>query len=195
MSEQVDLRTERSIREMQEQAEREFERLRTYAWRGNHSSLRGIEWPINQRGDHLIVSELRPPREILADERHAYTNDHFLLRTVRADRETGLASATIQIERDNDAHVIRNRTKIHEMTVHPQFRGEGLGDALIGQIELQARRYGSTEIYGAFDPQGDPERVRAFYRRNGFAFRHTPESEQVYKILATPDNELPEQRA
>ncbi len=185
----LDLRLERAVREMQERAEGEFRRLMAYAWQGRLHNLNGTEWDINQRGDRMLVSKLRLPRDHNNDVQHAYSNDSVLVRTSRAGHETGRGNATIQVERDVGGEIVRNRLRIQELEVHPSFRGEGLGSALLEQLELQARRYGSTEMYGVFSPKDDPDRVREFYRRHGFDFRVTPGGEQVYKALVTPEQQ------
>lgn len=187
-----DLRAEREVREMQERAEGEFRRLLSFAWRGSLNGLRGTEWQLNDRGDRILISDHRPPRDTLNDQ-HAYSSDLVLLRTSRAGQETGLASAAVQIRRDIGGEIVYNRTRIQELLVHSSFRKEGLGSAMLEQLEIHARRFGSTEIYGLFSPEGDVEQVRQFYRQHGYEFRQTPDGEQVYKALVTPGHvETPE---
>jgi len=176
-----------TIKEMKEQAEREYERLWRFSWPGSYHTLRGREWSLNTHGDRLIMSDLGTPHAALERDNRAYTSDIFLLCTTRAGHETGRASATLYTERDEDGVIERVRTRIHELEVHPPFRGAGLGDALLQQIELQARRFGSDEVYDVFSPQGDTERVREFCKRNKFDFRVTPDGEQVFKTLIAPD--------
>jgi GNAT superfamily N-acetyltransferase len=148
-----------------------------------HRLIKGEEHPINDRGDTLFVSTMRPPLE-LALENRMISNERFFVWTKRAGHETGHASASVQIERDEDGNVSKNRTRLHDIGVGTLYRGEGYGDIMLQEVERNARRYASSEIYGLFAADNDADYARAFYERNGYRFRSASGGgEEVYKPL------------
>jgi GNAT superfamily N-acetyltransferase len=144
-------------------------------------TLKGIERPINDQGDTLFVSDTRPLLEVALDN-STISNERFFLYSERAGNETGRASASIQIERDENGSVVSNRTRLHDIVVNRPYRGEGLGAIMLQEIEQRARHYASTEVYGQF---AGASGERAFYERNGYRFRPSGfGGEEVYKPLA-----------
>jgi GNAT superfamily N-acetyltransferase len=177
------LDTEPPVAETQEAAEQQLQRRLEATRPAFNTGLKGSERRINDRGDTLFISDMRQPSD-LAMEQNLTSNEQFFLRTMRAGQETGRASASIQVERDVDGNATSIRTRLHDIEVHAPYRGEGHGDSMLQEIERQARRFASTEIYGLYSASGDSSRVRAFYERNGYRFRaRSNGGEEVYKSL------------
>jgi GNAT superfamily N-acetyltransferase len=183
MSRRDNLNEQHPAEETRESVEQDRQRQLEDARPTINTGLKGVERPINDRGDTLFVSDTRPPLDV-ALERSVTSNERFFLRTMRAGHETGRASASIQIERDEAGYVTRNRTRLHDIEVHGPYRGEEHGDIMLQEIERNARRYASTEVYGLYAASNDSNPVRAFYERNGYRFRPRSDGgEEVYKPL------------
>lgn len=177
------------IDDMQEAAELEYQRLRELSRRLDSPLLPGIERLITDRGDILFTSDMRPTDEVTS-EQGAFSVQSLMLRMTRAGQPTGGANAKIEIERDEHG-IISNRTRLQCLEVGRSYRGEGLGDCLLQEVELHARRYGSTEIYGLYSAEGDPTKVRVFYERHGYHFRRRESGgEEVYKPLRDDAQEI-----
>jgi GNAT superfamily N-acetyltransferase len=131
------------------------------------------------------VADSRSAKE-LSNSKRPYDNELIWIRTRSSDgNETGKADVNIQVEKDINGNLVRNRTKLQDILVTPTNEGKGLGRELIKEVESQARRFGSTEVYGVFVPKKNPEAVRRFYERNGYQFRQVGDHEEVYKTLTT----------
>ena len=55
---------------------------------------------------------------------------------------------------------------IHDIAVHPDFRGQGIGQALLDAVADHARRLGCCKV--TLEVRSDNERAMAAYRRAGF---------------------------
>jgi GNAT superfamily N-acetyltransferase len=143
---------------------------------------------INAHGDQLFVNDSRSAEELLNSER-LFDKESLYIRTQSSDgHQTGIAKVSIQVEKDINGNIVRNRARLHDILVTPASEGKGFGRELIKEVESQARRFGSTEVYGYFVPEKNPDAVRRFYERNGYQFRQVGDHEEVYKILTdTPD--------
>lgn len=58
--------------------------------------------------------------------------------------------------------------ELQSLFVKPAFESKGIGLSLIGQVKDEAINRGLNTITGAFEPNGNPERCRRFYEKNGF---------------------------
>jgi len=180
MSRQTELDEQHQAEQNQESIEQEHQDALEEGHPTIDRTLKGVERPINERGDTLFVSNTRPPLEV-ALENSMISNERFFVYSKRAGNETGCAKASIRIERDEKGSVISNRTRLHDIVVNTPYRGEGLGAIMLQEIERRARRYASTEVYGQF---GGADEERAFFKRNGYDFRPSGfGGEEVYKPL------------
>lgn len=55
---------------------------------------------------------------------------------------------------------------IHDIAVHPDFRGRGVGQALLAAVEEHARELGCCKV--TLEVRSDNERAMASYRRAGY---------------------------
>jgi ribosomal protein S18 acetylase RimI-like enzyme len=55
---------------------------------------------------------------------------------------------------------------IHDIAVHPDFRGKGIGQALLAAVEEHARGLGCCKV--TLEVRSDNERAMVSYRRAGF---------------------------
>jgi ribosomal protein S18 acetylase RimI-like enzyme len=55
---------------------------------------------------------------------------------------------------------------IHDIAVHPDFRGQGIGRALLDAVEQHAREHGCCKV--TLEVRSDNEPAMAAYRRAGF---------------------------
>jgi ribosomal protein S18 acetylase RimI-like enzyme len=55
---------------------------------------------------------------------------------------------------------------IHDIAVHPEFRGQGIGQALLDAVAEHARGQGCCKV--TLEVRSDNERAMAAYRRAGF---------------------------
>ena len=55
---------------------------------------------------------------------------------------------------------------IHDIAVHPDYRGQGVGRALLDAVENHAREQGCCKV--TLEVRSDNERAMAAYRRAGF---------------------------
>ncbi len=55
---------------------------------------------------------------------------------------------------------------IHDIAVHPDFRGKGIGQALLAAVEEHARQHGCCKV--TLEVRSDNHRAMAAYRRAGF---------------------------
>jgi ribosomal protein S18 acetylase RimI-like enzyme len=55
---------------------------------------------------------------------------------------------------------------IHDIAVHPDFRGKGIGQALLAAVEEHAREHGCGKV--TLEVRSDNHRAMAAYRRAGF---------------------------
>lgn len=176
-----DINEKHPAHEAFEQAEQQSRRFLEQTRRTFSGLLSGTDRPINQRGDRLFTSD-RPEQRALAAEQQVYRNNQFHLRTTRGGTETGRTAATLELQRDEHG-IVSNRTRLNFIEVHPPYRGQGHSDAMLDEVEQQARRYGSTEVYGAFEPTEAREHARVMYERNGYLFRPHGSALEVYKPL------------
>ena len=55
---------------------------------------------------------------------------------------------------------------IHDIAVHPDFRGKGIGQALLAAVEEHARQHGCGKV--TLEVRSDNHRAMAAYRKAGF---------------------------
>jgi ribosomal protein S18 acetylase RimI-like enzyme len=55
---------------------------------------------------------------------------------------------------------------IHDIAVHPDFRGKGIGQALLAAVEEHAREHGCGKV--TLEVRSDNHRAMAAYRKAGF---------------------------
>ena len=166
--------------EIQEAAEREHQsrRERSHAAR---DFMVGVERPINDLGDTLFTGNMRPPRDLLS-EQTGYSREWIYLRTKHAGYETGRINASIDVQRDEPG-LASNRTWLHDMLITPLYREQGYDDVLLQEVELHARRFGSTEVYYALGAD-DHGKLPPYLERNGYSLRSGgPSGKEAYKPL------------
>jgi ribosomal protein S18 acetylase RimI-like enzyme len=71
---------------------------------------------------------------------------------------------------------------IHDLAVLPQYRGEGVGTALLNAVEERARRKGCCKL--TLEVLDDNTRARGLYRR--FGFEDSVVAESVTRFLVKP---------
>ncbi len=186
MSSRRDLDYEYARAEMQEAAEQEHERRRERS-QPAQDFKRGTERSINELGDTLFTADTRQPSEVLS-EQQASSREWIYLRTKRAGYETGRTNASIEIQRD-ERGMLSNRTWVHDVIITPSYRDQGYDDALLQEVELHARRFGSTEVYYSLG-MDDREEPPAYLERNGYRVRSGGLSgKEAYKPLMLLDKE------
>jgi len=77
------------------------------------------------------------------------------------------------------------RARLEDIQTMPSYRGNGIGDVMLGQGEKAARKNGASEIYGvlSYTPK-DEAAVRQFYRDHHYSTRPGPQGgDEVYKKL------------
>jgi ribosomal protein S18 acetylase RimI-like enzyme len=67
---------------------------------------------------------------------------------------------------------------IHDLAVHPDFRGKGVGTALINHVEIAARASGCAYVTLEVDDQNP--RARQLYKRTGFEDSGPDETVQYF---------------
>lgn len=171
--------------EVQAAAEREYQELRERS----HSArdfMAGVERPINDLGDTLFTSNMRQLRDVLAEQTGA-SREWMYLRTKHAGYETGRINASIEIERDAQDPP-KNRTWLHDMIITPLYREQGYDDVLLREVELHARRFGSTEVYYELGAD-DHGKLPPYLERNGYRLRSGGVSgKEAYKPLLPLEN-------
>lgn len=186
MTSRRNLEFEQGRAEIQAVAERENQELRERS----HSArdfMAGVERPINDLGDMLFTGNMRRPRDVLAEQTGA-SREWMYLRTKHAGYETGRINASIEIERDAQ-NPPKNRTWLHDMIITPLYREQGYDDVLLQEVELHARRFGSTEVYYSLGVDDHGE-LPAYLERNGYRVRSGGLSgKEAYKPLLPLENE------
>ena len=184
MNQRRDVRYHHELEAMQEAAEREQRQARERS-RPARAFKSGVERPISDLGDTLFTADMRSQREVLW-EQAASSREWIYLRTRRAGQETGSGNASIEIQRDERGDIIANRTWLHDIIITPPHRDQGYDDVLLQEVELHARRFGSTEVYYALGIDDDGELPPAL-ERNGYRMRPGGLSgREAYKPLITP---------
>jgi ribosomal protein S18 acetylase RimI-like enzyme len=85
-----------------------------------------------------------------------------VLLAVAAGRTAGIAVCFVGLS----TFRARPLLNIHDLAVLPEWRGRGLGRALLAEVEARARRLGCCRL--TLEVQDDNARARALYRRFGF---------------------------
>ena len=110
-------------------------------------------------GSHALTSDAR---ERLVPSLRDHPNTHVLLAVVD-DEPVGIAVCFFGLS----TFRARPLLNIHDLAVLPQFRGRGIGRALLHEVEDHARRKGCCKLTLEVQENNNPARV--LYRRFGFA--------------------------
>lgn len=96
--------------------------------------------------------------------------------------QAGYANLTLERNVSDDSV---SRARLNDIETYHNYRGGGLGDEMLRTCEQTAKQNGAQEIYGAFSPRGDADKVQAFYQRNGYGFRPSAMGgEEIFKKLS-----------
>jgi RimJ/RimL family protein N-acetyltransferase len=111
------------------------------------------------------ISEL--PRDLLAHFVHAGEDDRFsVIATMTIDgRETVVGEARYAFEAATDSFEFG-------LSVDDRWQGEGIGSALLGNLQCRAAAFGARRVFG--DTLRTNQAMIGLARKSGFAFTHSP---------------------
>lgn len=80
------------------------------------------------------------------------------------------------------------RMRLTDIETLQGYRGNGIGDQMLGEVEQLANEHGAKEVYGVYSPEAGTEaRTRAFYEAHGYQFRPGASGgTEVYKRMGGP---------
>jgi len=120
-------------------------------------------------GQLAIQIEAQKPHLTLAQFEHFFIRSHSpmrLLLAVRAHRIVGMISWTIT----HDLYSAETRVYISDVSVDRAVRGEGVGTALMREVECWARAHNASKL--GWEVWHRNVKARAFYERLGASIDH-----------------------
>jgi RimJ/RimL family protein N-acetyltransferase len=131
------------------------------------------------------MSEL--PRDLLAHFVHAGEDDRFsVIAAITIDgRETIVGEARYAFDAGTDSFEFG-------LSVDDRWQGEGIGSALLGNLQCRAAAFGAKRGFG--DTLRSNEAMIGLARKSGFAFTHSPNDWKLLRFekqVALASQEIP----
>jgi GNAT superfamily N-acetyltransferase len=111
------------------------------------------------------ISEL--PRDLLEHFVHAGEDDRFsVIATMTVDgHETIVGEARYAFDAETDSFEFG-------LSIDDRWQGQGIGSALLGNLQCRAAAFGATRLFG--DTLRSNDVMMGLARKSGFAFTHNP---------------------
>jgi GNAT superfamily N-acetyltransferase len=111
------------------------------------------------------ISEL--PRDLLEHFVHAGEDDRFsVIATMTVDgHETIVGEARYAFDAETDSFEFG-------LSIDDRWQGQGIGSALLGNLQCRAAAFGATRLFG--DTLRSNDVMIGLARKSGFAFTHNP---------------------
>jgi len=124
------------------------------------------------------MSEL--PRNLLEDFVHVGERDRFsVIATMTIDgRETIVGEARYAFDPRNDSFEFG-------LSIDDRWQGQGVGSALLGNLECRAAAFGATRLFG--DTLRSNAVMIALARKSGFAFTNNPDDWKLVRFQKHSD--------
>jgi RimJ/RimL family protein N-acetyltransferase len=124
------------------------------------------------------MSEL--PRNLLEDFVHVGEDDRFsVIATMTIDgRETIVGEARYAFDPRNDSFEFG-------LSIDDRWQGQGVGSALLGNLECRAAAFGATRLFG--DTLRSNAVMIALARKSGFAFTNNPDDWKLVRFQKHSD--------
>ena len=124
------------------------------------------------------MSEL--PRNLLEDFVHVGERDRFsVIVTMTIDgRETIVGEARYAFDPRNDSFEFG-------LSIDDRWQGQGVGSALLGNLECRAAAFGATRLFG--DTLRSNAVMIALARKSGFAFTNNPDDWKLVRFQKHSD--------
>jgi GNAT superfamily N-acetyltransferase len=131
------------------------------------------------------ISEL--PRDLLEHFVHAGEDDRFsVIATMTVDgRETIVGEARYAFDADTDSFEFG-------LSIDDRWQGQGIGSALLGNLQCRAAAFGATRLFG--DTLRSNDVMIGLARKSGFAFTHNPSDWKLVRFekhVALAPEEIP----
>jgi len=150
-------------------------------------SIEELERNATQHGDTTKFDDRTFQREGGSDMliRTYHNGDSDYLRafdnTSTAPEQPTLTPSYLNLHHEREADGKVERTRLNDIFVPENQRGQGVGGNLLQAAEASAADHSAQEIYGAA-PQDNPTRL--WYEKRGYTFRPSSMGgEEVYKAL------------
>ena len=131
------------------------------------------------------ISEL--PRDLLAHFVHAGEDDRFsVIATMTVDgHETIVGEARYAFDAETDSFEFG-------LSIEDRWQGQGIGSALLGNLQCRAAAFGATRLFG--DTLRSNDVMIGLARKTGFAFTHNPSDWKLVRFekhIALAPEEIP----
>jgi RimJ/RimL family protein N-acetyltransferase len=130
---------------------------------------------VHSRYNRFLGAMSELPRTLLDHFIHAGEDDNFsVIATMTIDgHETIVGEARYAFHADTDRFEFG-------LSIDDRWQGQGIGSALLGNLECRAAAFGSGRLFG--DTLRSNEAMIALARKSGFAFTHNPDDWKLVRF-------------